>query len=85
MNQSEFAALMGVHQGTVTRWKDKGWLVMAGDCEVDPDASKARLLEMRGTLGKLSATAKSKRSAWSRGPHCKTHRAFEQHRRFNGG
>ena len=85
MNQTEFAKLMQVHQGTVTRWKDRGWLVMAGDCQVDVEASKARLLERRGTLGKIDARKASKRSGWSRSPHCTTHRALQIHREWNGG
>ena len=85
MNQQDFGKLMGVHGGTVTRWKEKGWLVMSGDCQVDVEASKARLLERRGTLGKIDARKASKRSGWSKAPHCTTHRALESHRRFKTG
>lgn len=31
MNQSEFAALHGVSRKTVTKWKERGWLVFDGD------------------------------------------------------
>ena len=85
MNQQDFGKLMGVHGGTVTLWKQRGWLVMKGDCQVDVEASKARLLEKRGTLGKLGNRAASKRSAWSKAPHCTTHRALQIHREWNGG
>ncbi|MBB5462887.1 hypothetical protein [Paraburkholderia sp. Cpub6] len=46
MNQSEFAALHGVSRKTVTKWKDRGWLVFAGD-EVDVEASNALLKRYR--------------------------------------
>jgi phage terminase Nu1 subunit (DNA packaging protein) len=46
MNQSEFATLHGVSRKTVTKWKERGWLVFAGD-EVDVDASNANLKKYR--------------------------------------
>ncbi|WP_343618797.1 hypothetical protein [Ralstonia sp.] len=46
MKQSEFAALHGVSRKTVTKWKERGWLVFAGD-EVDVDASNANLKKYR--------------------------------------
>ncbi|AKM29273.1 hypothetical protein AB870_02710 [Pandoraea faecigallinarum] len=46
MKQSEFAALHGVSRKTVTKWKERGWLVFAGD-EVDVDASNAMLKKYR--------------------------------------
>ncbi|HIC7208557.1 hypothetical protein [Burkholderia stabilis] len=46
MNQSEFAALHNVSRKTVTKWKERGWLVFAGD-EVDVEASNARLKRYR--------------------------------------
>ena len=46
MKQSEFAALHGVSRKTVTKWKERGWLVFAGD-EVDVDASNALLKKYR--------------------------------------
>ncbi|WP_250507660.1 hypothetical protein [Caballeronia sp. GAFFF3] len=46
MNQSEFATLHGVSRKTVTKWKERGWLVFAGD-EVDVDASNALLKKYR--------------------------------------
>src|SRR6202012_798930 len=46
MNQSEFAVLHGVSRKTVTKWKERGWLVFAGD-EVDVDASNALLKKYR--------------------------------------
>ncbi|MDR5784077.1 hypothetical protein QCE63_32165 [Caballeronia sp. LZ065] len=46
MNQSEFAALHDVSRKTVTKWKERGWLVFAGD-EVDVDASNALLKRYR--------------------------------------
>lgn len=46
MKQSEFAALHGVSRKTVTKWKERGWLVFAGD-DVDVDASNALLKRYR--------------------------------------
>jgi phage terminase Nu1 subunit (DNA packaging protein) len=46
MNQSEFAALHRVSRKTVTKWKERGWLVFAGD-DVDVEASNARLKRYR--------------------------------------
>jgi phage terminase Nu1 subunit (DNA packaging protein) len=46
MNQSEFAALHDVSRKTVTKWKERGWLVFAGD-EIDVDASNANLKRYR--------------------------------------
>ncbi|WP_175829707.1 hypothetical protein [Burkholderia cepacia] len=46
MKQSEFAALHSVSRKTVTKWKERGWLVFAGD-EVDVDASNALLKKYR--------------------------------------
>jgi phage terminase Nu1 subunit (DNA packaging protein) len=46
MNQSEFAALHDVSRKTVTKWKERGWLVFAGD-DIDVDASNANLKRYR--------------------------------------
>lgn len=46
MKQSEFAALHSVSRKTVTKWKERGWLVFAGD-EVDVEASNANLKRYR--------------------------------------
>jgi hypothetical protein len=46
MNQSEFAALHGVSRKTVTKWKERGWLVFAGDA-IDVKASNANLKRYR--------------------------------------
>ncbi|SEI42308.1 hypothetical protein [Paraburkholderia diazotrophica] len=46
MNQSEFAALHGVSRKTVTKWKERGWLVFAGD-QVDVEASNKLLKRYR--------------------------------------
>ncbi|KVO95554.1 hypothetical protein WL21_32495 [Burkholderia ubonensis] len=46
MNQSEFAALHGVSRKTVTKWKERGWLVFAGDA-IDVKASNANLIRYR--------------------------------------
>ncbi|WP_321865709.1 hypothetical protein [Paraburkholderia tropica] len=46
MNQSEFAALHGVSRKTVTKWKERGWLVFAGD-ELDVDGSNELLKKYR--------------------------------------
>jgi hypothetical protein len=81
LNQQEFAQLMHVHGGTVSRWKSRGWLVMA-DGLVDVEPSKERLLEKRGTLGPIDNTAASKRSGWSKSPHCTTRNALAIHREW---
>ena len=31
INQAEFARLMNVSRKTVTKWKERGWLVFSGD------------------------------------------------------
>lgn len=46
MNQAKFAELHGVSRKTVTKWKERGWLVFTGD-EVDVDASNALLKRYR--------------------------------------
>jgi phage terminase Nu1 subunit (DNA packaging protein) len=46
MNQSEFAVLHGVSRKTVTKWKERGWLVFAGD-EVNVAESNAILKKYR--------------------------------------
>ncbi|MBU9661868.1 hypothetical protein KTF22_08185 [Burkholderia multivorans] len=46
MNQSEFAALHGVSRKTVTKWKERGWLVFAGN-EVDVEESNKLLKRYR--------------------------------------
>lgn len=46
MNQSAFAELHGVSRKTVTKWKERGWLVFAGD-EIDVGASNANLKRYR--------------------------------------
>ncbi|ARK81013.1 hypothetical protein BOC40_11820 [Burkholderia pseudomallei] len=46
MNQSEFAALHGVSRKTVTKWKERGWLVFAGD-EVNVEESNKLLKRYR--------------------------------------
>lgn len=49
MNQSDFAKLHGVSRKTVTAWKSRGWLVMAGD-GIDVDASNANIERFRKTV-----------------------------------
>ena len=46
MNQSEFAALHNVSRKTVTKWKERGWLVFAGD-DIDVEQSNALLKRYR--------------------------------------
>ncbi|MDR5757010.1 hypothetical protein [Caballeronia sp. LZ035] len=46
MNQSDFATLHGVSRKTVTKWKERGWIVFAGN-EVDVEASNALLKKYR--------------------------------------
>ncbi|WP_321875564.1 helix-turn-helix domain-containing protein [Burkholderia cenocepacia] len=46
MNQSEFAALHGVSRKTVTKWKERGWLVFDGD-DVNVEASNKLLKRYR--------------------------------------
>nr|WP_132454210.1 hypothetical protein [Paraburkholderia sp. BL8N3] len=46
MNQAKFAELHGVSRKTVTKWKERGWLVFDGD-SVDVEASNALLKKYR--------------------------------------
>jgi len=46
MNQSEFAALHGVSRKTVTKWKERGWLVFAGS-ELNVEASNELIAKYR--------------------------------------
>jgi len=46
MKQSEFAALHGVSRKTVTKWKERGWLVFDGD-DVNVDESNKLLKRYR--------------------------------------
>lgn len=46
MNQSEFATLHGVSRKTVTKWKERGWLVFAGSV-LDVEASNALIGKYR--------------------------------------
>lgn len=49
MNQSDFAKLYGVSRKTVTSWKARGWLVLAGD-DIDVEASNANIERFRKTV-----------------------------------
>ncbi|MGO4743069.1 RNA polymerase subunit sigma-70 [Serratia quinivorans] len=49
MNQSDFAKLHGVSRKTVTSWKARGWLVLAGD-DIDVEASNANIARFRKTV-----------------------------------
>ena len=82
MNQKDFADLLQFPPSVVTKWKQRGWLVMLGDCEVDVEASKARLLEKRGTLDRVSKKKAKQASPWARGPNCDTRKDHESNRRF---
>lgn len=46
MNQSDFAKLHGVSRKTVTTWKARGWLVLAGE-DIDVEASNANIERYR--------------------------------------
>ncbi|MFL1502117.1 MULTISPECIES: hypothetical protein [unclassified Pseudomonas] len=46
MNQSEFAALHNVSRKTVTKWKERGWLVFDGS-SLDVEASNALIAKYR--------------------------------------
>lgn len=49
MNQSDFAKLHGVSRKTVTSWKARGWLVLAGD-DIDVEASNTNIERFRKTV-----------------------------------
>ncbi|MDP8798306.1 RNA polymerase subunit sigma-70 [Serratia marcescens] len=49
MNQSDFAKLHCVSRKTVTTWKARGWLVLAGD-DIDVEASNANIERFRKTV-----------------------------------
>ena len=61
MNQSEFATLHGVSRKTVTKWKERGWLVFAGDA-IDVKASNANLTRYRRD-GAPAVTQPAKKTA----------------------
>lgn len=65
MNQSQYAARHGVSPKTVTKWKERGWLVFAGD-EVDVKASDANVKRYRTKAAEVvtqSAEGKGKGKA----------------------
>lgn len=78
MNQTEFAGLLGLPPSLVTIWKQRGWVVMASAHEVDVEASKAKLMEKRGTLGRLGKARAKQASPWGKRPHCNINRAEER-------
>jgi hypothetical protein len=82
MNQKQFAAHVGANQATVSRWKERGWLVFAEPGVIDVEATKARLIEERGQTGPMSKRQARMASGWSKSPHCETHRAFACQRAF---
>lgn len=49
MNQSDFAKLHSVSRKTVTAWKARGWLVLAGD-DIDVEASNTNIERFRKTV-----------------------------------
>jgi len=79
MNNGEFARLLNVPPTTVSYWRGKGWLVLLEDGSIDPEPSKARVIEMRGSLGRMSLSDRRKRSPWSHMPSCDTSRAAQSH------
>ena len=85
MTPAEFARSLGFHKQTGFTWKQKGWLVFAADGSVDVAASKARLIAERGSLKPMSMRQRSKRSGWSKGPHCETHNGFKSYRELRHG
>jgi hypothetical protein len=67
MNQGEFAALHGVSRKTITKWKERGWLVFAGD-EIDVAASNVNLKRHR----RAAVPAVTQSVTWSpQGNKCK--------------
>ncbi|MEN4910789.1 RNA polymerase subunit sigma-70 [Erwinia amylovora] len=49
MNQSDFAKLHNVSRKTVTTWKARGWLVLAGE-DIDVEASNANIERYRKSV-----------------------------------
>lgn len=47
MNQAEFARLHAVSKKTVTKWKEKGWVVLNADGSVDEEQSNKNLEQYR--------------------------------------
>lgn len=58
MNQSDFAKLHSVSRKTVTTWKARGWLVLAGE-DIDVDASNSNLERYRKTVTRPDKKASS--------------------------
>lgn len=73
MNQSEFAALHSVSRKTVTKWKERGWLVFAGDA-IDVKASNANLTRYRRD-GAPAVTQPAKKTAKGNKPQSVTQAA----------
>jgi uncharacterized protein YjcR len=83
MRAKQFAEYMHVANSTVSNWKSRGWLVVDGML-IDVEASKERLLRLRGTLGVMSLRVRRKRSSWSQGPNCLSRRALSLWEKSNG-
>ncbi|QTL38792.1 RNA polymerase subunit sigma-70 [Xenorhabdus budapestensis] len=66
MNQSEFAKLHGVSRKTVTQWKARGWLVMAGD-DINVEASNANIERYRKTVTRSEKKPKGNKQGNSQG------------------
>lgn len=62
VSQKEFAVLLGVNKGTVSRWKQAGRLVMSGGL-VEVEASRQRLAETSGGRDDVSARHAQNRGA----------------------
>lgn len=76
LTQSDFAALQGVNRATVTRWKQAGRLVMAGEL-VDVPASQARLLQTNGGRDDVAARHAANREQPTPPPTEEEKRALE--------
>ena len=85
MSRASFARSIGVPKTTIARWDECGYLVRTADGEIDAEASKARIIEKNGSLRPMTKSQASRQSAWSKGPHCKTHAAKQAWRGARNG
>lgn len=65
--RADFARLMGVNRSTVTRWAEKGQIVLSGD-KIDVEASQQRLRDTGGARPDVAARHAAERGALPTAP-----------------
>jgi len=69
MNQADFAKLHSVSRKTVTQWKARGWLVIAGG-KIDVEASNANIERYRKTVTQPGKTGTGNKKGNGAGGNC---------------